>query len=353
MTLKESLNPRVNNITLLRLILSSLVIVGHTYAINPSEPKVILDVSYVAPFLSTGSFAVKVFFFLSGLLIVNSLNIRQSSVHYWSHRLMRIFPGLLFVLVLSSLLIGPFFTQSSLYDYFHDRATYRYIYKNVILIPRYNLPGVFLHNPHPNAVNGSLWSLTWEFKCYIATYLIYILSFKKYFRWIGTICFLILILQVLFFNHFGLGELTWYPYYPLYYFFGGILALHAERIKLNYKLMGYLFLLMVSGYFLPLPFDSLFFMIFWCVFLLWFVTTKFAMNLELKHDVSYGVYLWGFVVQQSLHSLFPNWGSYLHMTVALIISIAMGIISWFLVEKPCMSLAKRISNLSLSKAIPF
>ena len=352
MIVSQILHPKNNNITLIRLVLASMVIMHHTYAINPVSPHVDLT-QWIAPSDSSGSFAVKVFFFLSGLLVVNSLMHRQNTVHYWSHRVFRIFPGLLFVLLVSAFVIGPLFTDYDLHRYFSDKETYKYVFKNLLLNTRYSLPGTFLHNPMANAVNGSLWSLAWEFKCYIITYLVYLLSFKKYFRWIGTICFLLIAVQIACWNNLLCYDLHWDPYYPFYYFLGGIVALHADYISLTMKSLLVVFCLAVIGYFLGNPYNTILIMSFYSFFLLWVATTPLLLKFKLTHDVSYGVYLWGFVVQQSLHTVFPNWGSYLHLFVALVISILMGAISWFLIEKPSMSFAKKISNFTLSKALSF
>jgi len=353
MTIKESLSPQSNNITLLRLILASFVIIGHTYAINPTNQQIIYEIQNIAPFEYTGSFAVKIFFFFSGLLIVNSLYQHQNTIHYWSHRMMRIFPGLFLVLFVSAFIIGPLFTSLNYDLYFVNKEVYKYLEKNIIFNTRYYLPGVFITNAYPKVVNGSLWSLFWEFKCYIITYIVYLISFKKYFKWVGTFFFMILCIQILFFNQLVFSELTTEPYYPFYFFFGGILALHSDRVKLNLSLFGITFILMVSGYFLPLPYNSLFFLVFWCLFFLWLTTTKLLKKLSLKNDVSYGVYLWGFVIQQSLYKLFPHLGMYEHMLIALVISILLGAFSWFIVEKPAMNIAKKISNLVFSRNFPF
>jgi len=352
MIVSQILHSKNNNITLIRLALASMVIMHHTYPINPVSPHVDLT-QWIAPSDSSGSFAVKVFFFFSGLLIVNSLMHRQNTVHYWSHRVLRIFPGLLFVLLVSAFVIGPIFTDNDLHHYFFDKETYKYVFKNLLLNTRYSLPGVFLHNPMANAVNGSLWSLAWEFKCYIITYLVYLLSFKKYFRWVATVCFLLIAVQIVCWNYLFCYDLHWDPYYPFYYFLGGIVALHADSISLNMKTLLGTFSLAVIGYFLGNPYNTILIMSFYSLLLLWLASTPLLLKFNMKTDVSYGVYLWGFIVQQSLHSLFPHWGSYLHLLFALVISILMGTISWFLVEKPSLNFAKTINNSLLSKTIYF
>jgi peptidoglycan/LPS O-acetylase OafA/YrhL len=62
-----------------------------------------------------------------------------------------------------------------------------------------------------------------------------------------------------------------------------------------------------------------------------------------KSDISYGIYLWGFLVQQSIQFLYPSPNIYVKMFASLAISILLGILSWHLIEKRAMSLGKKLS----------
>ena len=63
---------------------------------------------------------------------------------------------------------------------------------------------------------------------------------------------------------------------------------------------------------------------------------------KIKYDVSYGVYIYSFPVQQLLFQVF---GSRLHVFffigLSLLISITLGVLSYILVEKPCINLRKK------------
>ena len=64
---------------------------------------------------------------------------------------------------------------------------------------------------------------------------------------------------------------------------------------------------------------------------------------RIKYDISYGVYIYSFPVQQLLFQVF---GSKLHVFLfiglSLVIAITMGLLSYILVERPCINLRKRI-----------
>lgn len=54
-------------------------------------------------------------------------------------------------------------------------------------------------------------------------------------------------------------------------------------------------------------------------------------------DYSYGVYIYGFLVQQLLVNAFPGIGTGALMATSLIATLVCGIASWHLVEKPALS----------------
>lgn len=83
---------------------------------------------------------------------------------YLFKRMTRIYP-LLIVFVFVSVLAGAIFTTYSVKEYFLYSKDY--LFKNLLMNPKFDLPGVFSDNIYPVAVNGSLWTLPVEFACYI------------------------------------------------------------------------------------------------------------------------------------------------------------------------------------------
>ena len=143
-----------NNFDILRLIAAAAVIIGHAYAIAPQPP--LQDfVASVVHFEYSGSLAVKFFFFLSGLLVTDSLIRRPEPLQFLVRRACRIFPALLVCLLVAIFIVGPIFTKLSLFDYFTQKDTWSYLMKNISLIDlQWKLPGVFSDNKY--GLNGSL-----------------------------------------------------------------------------------------------------------------------------------------------------------------------------------------------------
>lgn len=75
------------------------------------------------------------------------------------------------VVLTSILLLGPALTTFSLTDYFNHPLVANYL-TDMYLLVNYQLPGLFATNPHPYAVNGSLWTLPIEFLMYLVVVLL-------------------------------------------------------------------------------------------------------------------------------------------------------------------------------------
>ncbi len=112
------------------------------------------------------------FFFSSGLLVSKSIEKSINLKQFLKKRCLKIFPPLIFTVIMTVFLLGPFFTNMSIIDYITDLATYKYLL-NAILIPIHSLPGVFENNIYGNVINGALWTLPIEFICYIALMICY------------------------------------------------------------------------------------------------------------------------------------------------------------------------------------
>ena len=67
-------------------------------------------------------------------------------------------------------------------------------------------------------------------------------------------------------------------------------------------------------------------------------------RLQPKHDYSYGIYLYGFVVQQAVTALLPSLNNYLSVAIAMPIAIALAALSWHLVERPCLAMMRNKSR---------
>lgn len=164
-TMAHRTKTRNNNFDFVRLLAACLVIWGHAYPILgvPGTPSIM-----GAPI---HGFAVKIFFVVSGYLVIISWTQDPSACNFIAKRALRIFPALLVVVSISACVLGPVVTNYSLNDYYNDQLFAEY-FRNFLLDIRFALPGVFSTNTYPTAVNGSLWTLPVE----AAMYLLVLLS---------------------------------------------------------------------------------------------------------------------------------------------------------------------------------
>jgi peptidoglycan/LPS O-acetylase OafA/YrhL len=107
---------------------------------------------------------LSMFFALSGFLITASA-VRLSLSNFIINRALRIVPALLVDVVLSAIVLGTLFTSLSLSEYFHSLGFWRY-FGNVLGAISLKLPGVFESNPD-HSVNISLWTIPYEIGCYL------------------------------------------------------------------------------------------------------------------------------------------------------------------------------------------
>jgi peptidoglycan/LPS O-acetylase OafA/YrhL len=60
----------------------------------------------------------------------------------------------------------------------------------------------------------------------------------------------------------------------------------------------------------------------------------------LPFDASYGVYLFGFPVQRALYATIPGMSVYANQAAAISCALALGILSWFCIERPAIALGR-------------
>lgn len=337
--LNEILSKNRNNFVLLRLLLAWAVIYGHSFALSRdiSHTDVILR---IVTFDYSGSLAVKTFFMLSGLLVINSAILNPDLVRFLISRFLRIYPGLFVCLLVSIVLIGPAFTRLDFRDYVSHPSVYAYLFTNLTFKSvTWRIPGVF--DGFNYGLNGSLWTISLEAICY--GMVVVVLGLSSGIRIANIVSVLLCIFCV------TAVVVTLYaplqiPYFgqnpeaqPLLALFciGGLMALFNKYIYLNLRLVVSLWLLQ----YLVSSVDSSHLLFYTSLFvsLIYIFTRPYVLHFHLTSDVSYGVYLYGFPIQQCIHYLHPEFGAYRMFLIAVLISTALGYISWKIVEEPAVS----------------
>ena len=329
-----------NNFNLLRVIGATFVIISHSYDVTnsiESEPLLMITNGH----LSFSAIGLYIFFFISGLLVTKSAIFSNNWRSFFAKRALRIYPALIAVVLLSTFVIGPLFSKLSTEAYFSSYKTWDYLITSSGFRIKYLLPGLF-ESSHQKSTNASLWTISLELKLYFLLGLFTILNVFRNKGFYSILClFLIAICLGTFFIDSSKMAPTLQPTSMkliTMFFIGSFFAVKQIRGKflLLASLAGLtLFILKTSNvYRLPLPLGEL---------LLFSSLTYFigyqAPILKIRNDISYGLYLIAFPIQQVVFLLSGlQQNALINMIIALLISMIYALGSWHFIEKPSLVL---------------
>jgi peptidoglycan/LPS O-acetylase OafA/YrhL len=343
---------RANNFDFLRLVLAVLVIFSHSYPLtwgtNEREPFSRLTGDQV----TGGELAVAGFFILSGFLITKSWLQAKGPADYFRRRVLRIYPGYLVAVAFGTLVVGPL-ASADPPAYWRSLAPGRAILATLNLSVPDTAP-VFAANPI-HAVNGSLWSIRFEFFCYLGVAALGLAGALRR-RWLVLLTFLgwmaVYALQVQEGLRMRGSSLSWLYCYPEFWprlaacFLSGALCyLYRDRIAYRRHwfaaaLVGLIALAALprwKGLPLAIPILGSY-----AFFYLGFLPVRRLQGFARRRDLSYGMYLYAYPVQQlvvqaSRASLHPV----ALFLIAASLTTVLAFLSWTFVEKPFLKLKSR------------
>lgn len=331
MRLSDLADSRDNNFDVLRLFAASMVLVSHSFFLAGVD-----DPVGVATGITLGSLGVALFFSMSGFLILKSWLFLPDAGDFTRKRALRILPALWVALLLTTFVLGPLETTLPLTDYFESLATWRYLAAGAALITfGGRLPGVFEDNPYPSAVNGSLWTLPIEASAYVMVGVLGVLGLARKRSALVPAFVLSLIAAWYFQDNALLQNLRLYAFFLA----GMLLYSYRDRVVLSWKLaaVGMLawvasfntgLLVVVSATALP-----------YVVMVLAFHTTPRLRGLARFGDVSYGLYIYAFPIQQAIALMLGgNVSPAAIMLISFPIAWLLGLASWRLIERPALKL---------------
>lgn len=324
-----------DNIDFVKYIAAIMVIIEHSFVIASKNPNVIF--SFLHNHIVFGGIGVAIFFFLSGFLVTRSMIAKKNAKNYFKVRVHKIIPPLLVVIPVTAFVLGPCVTTLPIKEYFSTSGTYKYLL-NIVLIRQHFLPGVFEDNPYPGAVNGSLWTLLFEFLCYIATYVAYKLKLLKKGSILISVPMVIAGVIILFTtaSRFGIA----YSYLGsivracLCYYVGMIMYFYYEY-WINYKMLTVSVILTVIG----LMTHSIYiFLIFIIPILLlnvgWGIPVTVNPKLAKLGKYSYGIYLVAFPIQQLLVYIWEDMNPVVNSIFTIVLSTVLGKLIHDYIENP-------------------
>jgi peptidoglycan/LPS O-acetylase OafA/YrhL len=295
------------NFDLMRLVAALLVVVSHTFPLSGQPAFRIWGVE------DLGALGVSIFFVISGYLV--SASYLRDPKTYLIKRVLRIEPGLIAALVVTVLALG-FVTTAPGGEYWP--AAGLYVLKNAVLyLPSYQLPGVFTTVPLSGVVNGVLWTLRLEFTFYIV--LMLIRARLPLVIALTAVCAVVWLAMRFLTPEWAAEQPTRIAFLAarngILFFAGAALQIGRVQVPLWLGALSTAAFPFLGPISLPTAVIGL------------------SRPGKLPADLSYGVYIYAFPIQQLLAAY-----GHLNLVTAVVGVVPFAVASWFLVEKPALAL---------------
>lgn len=370
-------NDRNNNINIIKFLASILVVYSHSFDLSGN--KMLEPFRLIRAKTTLGGIAVSIFFVISGFLVVQSLENSKSIEKYIFSKWKRLIPGLFFASIFIVLILGTFYTDKKLLEFIKDKEVLKFIFENISLIKtKYIIGDIFRNNIYPSALNGAWWTLPWQFCCYVIlilltafdyknskislgiflvllgigiykpwrisivliiylyflfmyflkgfdkNYKINIYRNKKYFLFIQLSSMFLYLLT----NNLGIKVISMFLAGSLFYIYRNSITLSKSRLIISVLI---LLLSLSNKYFLTI--SEVLFGSYIILYLSYGVRIKIS-KFGKKGDLSYGIYLYHFFIQQLIVSEFKNEILPLKLFIlSFVFSYLLSLLSWNILEK--------------------
>jgi peptidoglycan/LPS O-acetylase OafA/YrhL len=354
-TIGGALDPKRNSLNFLRLVLAFCVVYSHACELAWLGFR---DV--VVDYTSLGTIAVYGFFGISGYLIAGSAA-RNSVGRYLWQRFLRIFPAFWVCLVVTALALGAIglaitpvpHCGFACYLKLHP-GPFSFIYSNAHL----KLDQLAVAPPELDLANGSLWTLFYEFLCYLLLAALSFLGVMRHRGWVALITlgiFAALLVTTLvpgLNSMFNLGRNVVpmdFMVLSLGFLGGTLIYLYREQVPDSAPLAIICIIAFVATQYLPTGGHP------WAfrltpsnlgVFLLAYPLLWLGAHLPFywigaKNDYSYGVYIYAYPLTQLLAHLGARRAGFVPFMLLLAsVTLAFAVASWWLIEKHALQLKK-------------
>jgi peptidoglycan/LPS O-acetylase OafA/YrhL len=361
-TLGEEFDPQSNALNAWRLTLATGVILWHSWPLTGRQ------VSFEPAHQLLRDGWVDGFFAISGFLITWSWFRRPRLRDYYLARGLRILPGLWTCLIVTAFVIAPTAVAiqgGSAAKLLLSRAPFEYVLGNsAVLLHNHDVGGTPRGIPWLGEWNGSLWTLFWEVLCYIAIAGLGVVGLLRR-RWlIPALLALVLYWSAILPPYSAFIEAApgtrqhidaatarlvadgTAARFAVMFLAGALLCRFRHLIPARWSLVAMSVVIVLAASLLPN------YRVIGGIPLAYAIIVSGALihnkRLVLRTDLSYGVYIYAFPMQQLLvicGLAFLNPGVF--AVIAAFATLPLAALSWFLVEKPAISLKARLKRRSI------
>jgi peptidoglycan/LPS O-acetylase OafA/YrhL len=355
-SLSEALGGHHNSLGFIRLLLATVVIFDHAFPLGGfgEDPFYLLTRGQA----SMGALAVAGFFAISGYLIAKS-GMSADVVQFLWRRFLRIFPAYWVVLLFTAVIVAPvlwliqgrvlseYFTLASNGPLFYFTGNWDLNIHTYGIYDILTKTTPYGRQIHGSAFNGSIWTLIYEWGCYLLIAVLVVSGiFLRAKVIVPIITAFLFAAQVIFITsptHIGtilpLINDQYRVSLTLTFMYGACLAVYSKKVPYTNALgilagAVMLYTLRYGGFSLIGTAAGVYFILYLAARL-----PKVLHRVGAKNDYSYGVYIYGFLVEQVLafFALY-KWGYVPYVLISVVISLGMAWLSWHGVEKWAMSL---------------
>lgn len=349
-----------NGFGALRLIFASMVVLAHTpELIDGNRSRELLTRLFGT--ISFGELAVNCFFIVSGYLISASYLNSSDAGSYLSKRVARIYPGFIVAFAICAFVVAPL---GGAIPHFDVRSLGRLMIDCLLLQPP-AIATAFSGSPYP-MLNGSLWTIAYEFRCYLLVIALGFLGILRRGHWLLALTVICLILTCVVPVP---DAVAWHPtpvasnagFYSLtdlritaigsprqeFRLLAAFLAgatFYAYRSTIQFT--NPLLMVAAVGFVASLFSASLAIAgtIVFGAYLIFAVAEKsgsgILSRINNENDVSYGLYLYAWPVTKLLHWYVPSLSLPVMIIATWLIALVLGWASWLTIEKPVMQLMR-------------
>lgn len=314
-----------NNFNLLRLLAAVGVIFAHSFSVTHSTLSI-----------PTGFIGILIFFCISGYLITESWRRDPAPLSFLAKRVLRLLPALIVATLVLMFVIGPIMTTLPIQTYFR--------HLNIpFVIGADHLPGVF----DGQSVIGQTWTICLEVLLYVVIFLLGIGRFMD--KRIILVTAIVFFIAAVLAASLNLENMGVYVELIAMFLFGSTLSFYKEYIPSSANddglggfiaciaimaAAGHLELAIVIG----VP-----------ILTFWFAFQPQIRGFWTSTDLSYGLYIYGFAIQQSIAFYLRATNPFLVFVLSMALSVPIAYLSWSLIEKRALKLKEHIPNWMLAR----
>jgi peptidoglycan/LPS O-acetylase OafA/YrhL len=334
MRLGQVFDRRHNALTTWRLVLAIGVVFWHSWPLTGREISYAPAVRLLSDMFADG------FFVISGFLITAAWMRRPYLKEYWASRVLRIFPGLWVCLLVIAFVIAPVaakiqgtsVTLSSEIGYAVNNALLNVAYMGI--------DGTPTNVPYPGVWNASIWTLFFVLLCDVMVSVLGFVGLLKR-RWTIPTLFVVAVCWSAYVSYtppsYSMAQML--ARFAVVFLAGALLYQYQDKVPARWSLVALSAAIVAASGFtqnyrlvaaLPLAYAII-------------VSGALIRKARLRHDFSYGVYIYAFPIQQLLATFgLAPLNPFVFFVVATAATIPVAALSWFVVEKRATALKSRI-----------